>query len=266
MHYTLACFNIFKLVSIPSLFFYVVMYSFLWIWLRMHTGDCGSDNDDLSTGAVVAISVVVTFIITLVVTAVVTYIITTMYYKCQPKKIVSKNNDKNISYQENNQFVLMDRDVKMDTNPSYAIMDRDTIKIDTNPAYVVTKWLCMCYNCACVTSCLYYFFTFCTVIVIFVDCGAFTYYICIIFRYEYITPSIAIGGKMIRWAFSHRYLHEDPSLEQKLKCSSAKTVTLVVSCDCSVRASQFISLLNTWIICVFHFQNNASISLNNIQD
>jgi len=104
----------------------------------MHTGDGGSD-DDLSTGAAVAISIVITFIITLVVTAVVTYIITTMYYKCQPKKIVSKHNDKNISNQESSQFVLMDRDVKMDTNPSYAIVDKDTIKMDTNPAYVVTK-------------------------------------------------------------------------------------------------------------------------------
>jgi len=116
----------------------------------MHTGDGGSDDDDLSTGAAVAISIVITFIITLVVTVVVTYIITRMYYKRQPKKIVSKNNDKNISNQENSQFVLMDWDVKMNTNPSYAIMDRDTIKMDTNPAYAVTKWLCMCYNSTCV--------------------------------------------------------------------------------------------------------------------
>jgi len=105
----------------------------------MHTGDCGSDDDDLSTGAAVAISVVVTFIITLVVSVVVTYIITRMYYKRQPKKIVNRNNDKNISNQENTQFVLMERDVKMDTNPSYAIMDKDTIKMDSNPAYAVTK-------------------------------------------------------------------------------------------------------------------------------
>ena len=40
---------------------------------------------------------------------------------------------------DNSQFVLMGRDVKMDTNPSYAIIDKDTIKMDTNPAYVVTK-------------------------------------------------------------------------------------------------------------------------------
>jgi len=40
---------------------------------------------------------------------------------------------------ENSQFVLMGRDVKMDTNPAYAIMVKDTINMDTNPAYAVAK-------------------------------------------------------------------------------------------------------------------------------
>ena len=114
------------------------------MWLHSshmyHTGDCGSsDDDDLSTGAVVAISIVVTFIITLVVTAVMTYVITRMYYKRQLEKISRRNNNKNSDTQDNSQFVLMGRDVKMDTNPSYAIMDKDAIKMDTNPAYAVTK-------------------------------------------------------------------------------------------------------------------------------
>ena len=50
----------------------------------MYTGgcDCGSsDDDDLSTGAVVAISVVVTFIITLAVTTLISVIITRMFYE-----------------------------------------------------------------------------------------------------------------------------------------------------------------------------------------
>ena len=81
----------------------------------------------------------VTFIITLVVTAVMTYIITRMYYKHQPEKIVRKNNNENSATQDNSQFVLMGRDVKMDTNPSYALIDKDTIKMDTNPSYAVTK-------------------------------------------------------------------------------------------------------------------------------
>ena len=98
-----------------------------------------NDDDDLSTGLAVAISVVVTFIITFVVTAVMTCIITRLYYRHQLKKNVSANNDKNISIQDNSQFVLMGRDAKMDTNPSYASMDKDTIKMETNPAYAITK-------------------------------------------------------------------------------------------------------------------------------
>ena len=39
--------------------------------------------------------------------------------------------------QENNQFVLMSRDVKMEANPSYAAID--TIKMDTDPVYDVTN-------------------------------------------------------------------------------------------------------------------------------
>ena len=38
-------------------------------------------DDELSTGAAVAITFVITFIITLVVTALITYIITSLYYK-----------------------------------------------------------------------------------------------------------------------------------------------------------------------------------------
>jgi len=114
----------------------------MYVIVHICTGDCGSD-DDLSTGAVVAISVVVTFIITLVVTAVVMYIIMRMYYKHQLKKCIRTNNNKNLGAKENSQFVLMDRDVKKDTNPSYAVMDKDTIKMDSNPAYAVTKWLCL---------------------------------------------------------------------------------------------------------------------------
>ncbi|XP_065915150.1 mucin-17-like isoform X4 [Dysidea avara] len=129
--------------------------------------DCeSSDDDDLSTGAAVAITLVVTFIITFVVTTLISVIITRMYDKRQLEKIVRTNNKKNNGTQDNSQFVRMGRDIKidtnpsyatmdkdtikmdtvmdkdtikMDTNPSYAIMDKDTIKMDTNPAYTVTK-------------------------------------------------------------------------------------------------------------------------------
>jgi len=33
----------------------------------------------------------------------------------------------------------MGRDIKMDSNPAYAIIEKDTIKMDTNPAYAVPK-------------------------------------------------------------------------------------------------------------------------------
>ena len=52
-----------------------------------------------------------------------------------------EKSNKTSGTQENGQFVPMGTDVKMDTNPSYAIMDKDTIKMNTNPAYVVTNWL-----------------------------------------------------------------------------------------------------------------------------
>ena len=102
-----------------------------------YTGDCGSDDYCLTE--VVALGIVVTFIITLVVTTLISVIITRMCYKRQLKKIVRTNNNNNSATQDNSRFVLMGRDVKMDTNPSYAIMNKDAIKMDTNPAYAVAK-------------------------------------------------------------------------------------------------------------------------------
>ena len=58
-----------------------------------------------------------------------------MYDKRHLEKIVRTNNKKNNGTQDNSQFVLMGRDIKIDTNPSYAVMDKDTIKMDTNPSY-----------------------------------------------------------------------------------------------------------------------------------
>ncbi|XP_065915415.1 receptor-type tyrosine-protein phosphatase eta-like isoform X2 [Dysidea avara] len=101
------------------------------------TCDCGSDDYCLTE--VVALGIVVTFIITLVVTTLISVIITRMCYKRQLKKIVRTNNNNNSATQDNSRFVLMGRDVKMDTNPSYAIMNKDAIKMDTNPAYAVAK-------------------------------------------------------------------------------------------------------------------------------
>ena len=56
-------------------------------------------------------------------------------HQCAQRKISNKTS----GTQENSKFVLRGPDVKMDTNPSYAVMDKDTIEMDTDPAYVVTK-------------------------------------------------------------------------------------------------------------------------------
>ena len=120
--------------------------------------DCESD-DELSTGAVVAISIVVTFIITLVVTALITYIITSMYYKYQHelkqdnktelvdvKKVKTerqKDPHHNSSYENvilkesNPDYALPTSTIKMDINPAYG--DPSTIKMDANPAYASTN-------------------------------------------------------------------------------------------------------------------------------
>ena len=63
----------------------------------MEYGLGGSQSDDeLSTGAVIAISIVVTFIITLVVTALISVIIISLYYKYWYvlKKKVKMDDDK----------------------------------------------------------------------------------------------------------------------------------------------------------------------------
>ena len=75
-----------------------------------HTGDCeSSDNDDHSTGAAVAIGILVTFIIALVVTTLISVIITRICYKYWYEvKEDTKPNDSRI--QTNNQFVLMEKD------------------------------------------------------------------------------------------------------------------------------------------------------------
>ena len=79
----------------------------------------GEESDDeLSTGAVVAISIVVTFIITLVVTALITYIITSMYYKYryELKEKVKVVDDKNVNTKQKDPY---GGNITMDTNPAY---------------------------------------------------------------------------------------------------------------------------------------------------
>ena len=119
--------------------------------------DCESD-DELSTVAVVAISIVVTFIITLIVTALITYIITSMYYKYRYElkqdkaelvdvKNVNTEQQKDPHYNSSYENVVIKKSdpdyalptstIKMDINPGYG--DSSTIKMDANPAYASTN-------------------------------------------------------------------------------------------------------------------------------
>ena len=106
-------------------------------------------DDELSTGAVFAISIVVAFIITLVVTALITYIITSLYYKHlinqTRKSIINrdfgsraltgdiKRHGRTNAYTDTN---IKLETFKMEPNPAYGITS--TIKMDTNPAYAIT--------------------------------------------------------------------------------------------------------------------------------
>ena len=98
----------------------------------------GKESDDeLSTGAGVAISTVVTFIITLVVTALVTYIITSLYYKYLIKKLQVKD------IKSDDPDCARGATIKMDTYETAPAIKMDTyenapaIKMDTNPAYAI---------------------------------------------------------------------------------------------------------------------------------
>ena len=100
----------------------------------MYLATADESDDELSTGAVVAISIVVTFIITLVVTALITYIITSLCYKYryELKEKVKVDDDKNVNTKQDPNGC----NITMDTNPAYGTTD--PIKMDTNPAYAAT--------------------------------------------------------------------------------------------------------------------------------
>ena len=91
-------------------------------------------DDELSTGAAVAISIVVTFIITLVVTALITYIITSLF----KKSVIRQEGDshaltEDIKSNDPAAYATTRANITMDTNPAYGTAT--AIKMDTNPAY-----------------------------------------------------------------------------------------------------------------------------------
>ena len=97
-------------------------------------------DDELSTGAVIAISIVVTFIITLVVTTLISVIITSRYYK--HKSVISQEGDshtltEDIKRDDPPYATTVKTNITMDTNPAYGTAT--AIKMDTNPAYATTS-------------------------------------------------------------------------------------------------------------------------------
>ena len=89
--------------------------------------DDDESDDELSTGAVITISIiVVTFIITLVVTALITYIITSMYYK--HKSVISQEGDSHALTEDNKRH-----------DPAYATTTKTNITMDS-------LWNCYCHQ------------------------------------------------------------------------------------------------------------------------
>ena len=107
-------------------------------------GTCVNESDDeISTGATVAISIVVTCIITLVVTALISIIITSLYYKhhYSKKSLIRQEGDshaltEDIKSNDPAAYATTGVNITMDTNPAYGITN--AIKMDTNPAYATT--------------------------------------------------------------------------------------------------------------------------------
>ena len=97
----------------------------------------GKESDDeLSTGAAVAISIVVSVIITLVVTALVSVVITSLYYKHLIDNIKKSQVAVTKDIKSDDPVYARGTTIKMDTNPAYGTAT--AIKMDTNPAYAAT--------------------------------------------------------------------------------------------------------------------------------
>jgi len=104
---------------------------FAWLYKCVtftgHVSDESNEDNDLSTGSAVAISVVATFIITLVITAVMTYIITRMHYKYWYER--NKHSD--------HSRPPVEREADITEDGPY---NGTTIKMETNPAYATTNY------------------------------------------------------------------------------------------------------------------------------
>ena len=121
---------------------HATLYAHILIMIQTSFVVDNESDDELSTGAAVAISIVVTFIITLVVTALITYIITHLYYKNlidhMRKSVTSQGGDSH-SLKEDIKRHDSARAATVTMNPNPAYGTASTIKMDTNPAYAITN-------------------------------------------------------------------------------------------------------------------------------
>jgi len=122
----------------------------------MHIGTCIrdelSDNDDLPTGAIVAIiAAIAIFVIILVVSVAVIYIINRLYYQCQKKNAAGIDYNNDVNNPDNSGIRLGDREViiNWDRNQCNAVVDRNTdtslatnggtSEMENYPAYTTHK-------------------------------------------------------------------------------------------------------------------------------
>ena len=115
--------------------FIASLFKYCFYWLDTVNND-ESDDDELSTIAIIGITFAVTFIITLVVTALISVIITRMYYnyRYELKEKVKVDDDKNVNTKQKDPY---GGNITMDTNPAYGTAT--TIKMNANPAYAITS-------------------------------------------------------------------------------------------------------------------------------
>ena len=94
--------------------------------------------DELSTGVVVAISIVVTFIITLVVTALISVIITSLYYKCH-KSVEGDSHALTEDIKSNDPAYAIARD----TNPQWILIQLMELPLPSK--WILTQLICYYY-------------------------------------------------------------------------------------------------------------------------
>ena len=106
-----------------------------------HITAVDKSDDELSTGAAIAITFVITFIITLVVAVLISVFITSLYYKRLILKSAINQSDSHSLTKDVKRtdptYAAGSANITMDTNPAYGT--NTTIKMDTNPAYATTS-------------------------------------------------------------------------------------------------------------------------------